>query len=198
MISAGLHVLFYALIAAASPLALTATLVVIRSDRPRTNGIAFLTGYLIGTAVACIVGLFVGSDGRCAHRLARVTRRGRVDDPARCRARHGRTENAGRRLRSLWRSGSSRSARRPGQPRPRAARSRSVDGSAPRLRRGRSRLLLTFLAMAAVTGAGRGYTGCHARSLYIGVGTALVSVPSPSWSSPASAQRTSSAAARAG
>ena len=43
VIRAGAHVLFYALIAAASPLALTATLVVIRSDRPRTNSIAFLT-----------------------------------------------------------------------------------------------------------------------------------------------------------
>ena len=46
MIHAGVHVVFYAIIAAASPLVLTATFVVIRSDRPRTNGIAFLTGFL--------------------------------------------------------------------------------------------------------------------------------------------------------
>jgi hypothetical protein len=44
VISATAYVLFYALVAAASPLVLTATLVVIRSERPRTNGIAFLIG----------------------------------------------------------------------------------------------------------------------------------------------------------
>jgi hypothetical protein len=60
MIHAALHVLFYALIAAASPLVLTATFVVIRSDRPRTNGIAFLTGFLLGSVVACVLGLLVG------------------------------------------------------------------------------------------------------------------------------------------
>ena len=46
---ATVHVLVYALAAAASPLVLTATFVVIRSDRPRTNGIAFLSGFLLGT-----------------------------------------------------------------------------------------------------------------------------------------------------
>ena len=50
---ATVHVLFYALAAAASPLVLTATFVVIRSDRPRTNGIAFLSGFLLGTSLAC-------------------------------------------------------------------------------------------------------------------------------------------------
>ena len=50
------HVLVYAAAAAASPLVLTATFVVIRSDRPRTNGIAFLVGFLLGTALACGVG----------------------------------------------------------------------------------------------------------------------------------------------
>jgi hypothetical protein len=54
------HVLLYALAAAASPLVLTATFVVIRSDRPRTNGIAFLVGFLLGTALACGVGLAIG------------------------------------------------------------------------------------------------------------------------------------------
>jgi Sap, sulfolipid-1-addressing protein len=34
--------------------------VVIRSDRPRTNGIAFLVGFLLGTALACGVGLIIG------------------------------------------------------------------------------------------------------------------------------------------
>lgn len=57
---AGWHVLFYAVVAAASPLVLTATFVVIRSDRPRTNGIAFLSGFLLGTCIACGLGLLVG------------------------------------------------------------------------------------------------------------------------------------------
>ena len=60
MIHAGAQVLFYGLAAAASPLALTATFVVIRSERPRTNGIAFLSGFLLGTAIACGLGLAVG------------------------------------------------------------------------------------------------------------------------------------------
>jgi hypothetical protein len=57
---AGFHVVFYAIVAAASPLVLTATFLVIRSSRPRTNGIAFLIGFLLGTALACVVGLIVG------------------------------------------------------------------------------------------------------------------------------------------
>ena len=60
MIDAGFHVVLYAIVAAASPLVLTATFVVIRSARPRTNGIAFLIGFVFGTTLACIVGLIVG------------------------------------------------------------------------------------------------------------------------------------------
>jgi hypothetical protein len=60
VIDAGGHVLFYALAAAASPLVLTATFVVIRSVRPRTNGIAFLSGFLVGTTIACGLGLVLG------------------------------------------------------------------------------------------------------------------------------------------
>jgi Sap, sulfolipid-1-addressing protein len=60
VINAGAHVLFFALAAAASPLALTATFVVIRSLRPRTNGIAFLSGFLLGTTIAAGLGLVVG------------------------------------------------------------------------------------------------------------------------------------------
>jgi Sap, sulfolipid-1-addressing protein len=52
--------LFFALAAAASPLALTATFVVIRSARPRTNGIAFLSGFLLGTMIAAGLGLVLG------------------------------------------------------------------------------------------------------------------------------------------
>ena len=60
MSHAGIHVLVYAIAAAASPLVLTATFVVIRSARPRTNGIAFLSGFLLGTTVACGLGLLLG------------------------------------------------------------------------------------------------------------------------------------------
>jgi Sap, sulfolipid-1-addressing protein len=60
VISAGGHVLVYALAAAASPLVLTATFVVIRSERPRSSGIAFLSGFLLGTVIACGLGLFLG------------------------------------------------------------------------------------------------------------------------------------------
>jgi hypothetical protein len=57
---AGAHVLVYALAAAASPLALTATFVAIRSEHPRRNGIAFLSGFLLGTTIACGLGLVLG------------------------------------------------------------------------------------------------------------------------------------------
>ncbi len=60
MNDAGFHVVLYAIVAAASPLVLTATFLVIRSARPRTNGIAFLIGFVFGTALACILGLIVG------------------------------------------------------------------------------------------------------------------------------------------
>ncbi len=60
MTQAFAYVLFYGIIAAASPLVLTATIAIIESDRPRTNGIAFLSGFLVGTALACLAGLIVG------------------------------------------------------------------------------------------------------------------------------------------
>ncbi len=60
VISATAYILFYALVAAASPLVLTATLVVLRSERPRTNGIAFLTGFLLGTTIAAALALILG------------------------------------------------------------------------------------------------------------------------------------------
>jgi len=53
-------VLFYALIAGLSFIALTAVLVVIRSERPRTNGIAFLIGFLLGTTFGAFLGLMLG------------------------------------------------------------------------------------------------------------------------------------------
>jgi hypothetical protein len=60
VLHAGVHVLVYSLAAAASPLVLTATFLVIRSERPRTNSIAFLTGFMIGTTLACLLGLAIG------------------------------------------------------------------------------------------------------------------------------------------
>lgn len=54
------HVLVYAVAAAVSPIVLTATFVVLRSERPRGNGIAFLSGLLLGTCIACGLGLLIG------------------------------------------------------------------------------------------------------------------------------------------
>jgi len=60
VIYAGLEILFYGLAAAASAVGLSATLVAVRSGRPRTNAIAFLSGFVLGTAIACGLGLAVG------------------------------------------------------------------------------------------------------------------------------------------
>jgi hypothetical protein len=60
VIGAAAHVVFFALAAAASPLMLTATFVAIRSARPRANGVAFLTGVLLGTTIASGLGLALG------------------------------------------------------------------------------------------------------------------------------------------
>jgi hypothetical protein len=60
VIHAGLEVLFYGLASALSGLVLSATFVAIRSQRPRTNAIAFLSGFLVGTVIACAIGLAVG------------------------------------------------------------------------------------------------------------------------------------------
>jgi hypothetical protein len=53
----GGHVLVYAVAAAVSPILVTATFIVLRSERPRGNGIAFLSGLLLGTSIACALGL---------------------------------------------------------------------------------------------------------------------------------------------
>lgn len=60
MTQATIHILFYALIAAASPLALAATLVVIENERPRVSSIAFTVGFLVGATVAAGLGLLLG------------------------------------------------------------------------------------------------------------------------------------------
>ena len=60
MISATGHVLFYAFVAAASPLVMAATLVMIRSERQRANSISFLSGFALGTTLAAVLGLMLG------------------------------------------------------------------------------------------------------------------------------------------
>ncbi len=60
MIHAGAEVLLYGLAAAASALVLAATFAVIRSERPRSNGIVFLSGFVFGTVIACGFGLALG------------------------------------------------------------------------------------------------------------------------------------------
>ncbi len=60
MIEGAAYVVFYGIIAAVSPLVMSATFIVIRSERKRTNGLAYLTGFVLGTAIACIIGLVLG------------------------------------------------------------------------------------------------------------------------------------------
>jgi Sap, sulfolipid-1-addressing protein len=55
------RILLYALIAAASPVTLLATLVVLGSGRGRVNGLAFAIAFLLGQALAFIVVFFLGS-----------------------------------------------------------------------------------------------------------------------------------------
>jgi hypothetical protein len=175
LINAGAHVLFYAVIAAASPLVLTATFVVIRSDSPRTNGIAFLSGFLLGTALACLVGLVVGE-----------TVVNRLDSHE--AVENGLTFLLGVALllvglqqrkappRAAAEGGSRGSAILAGLSRVRPAAAFSMAGLLGF--GGPKRLVLTLLAMAAVSGASLG----HAEDLtlvvlYIAVATVLVSMP---------------------
>jgi Sap, sulfolipid-1-addressing protein len=56
-----LRTLAYALLAAASPLTVLATLVVLTSGRGRLNGTVFLTSFLLGQVGVCVAGFFVSS-----------------------------------------------------------------------------------------------------------------------------------------
>ncbi len=56
-----LQVLFYALVAAASPLALTSTLVVLRSRRGRLNGFIFAAAFLFGGGFVWLILLSLGA-----------------------------------------------------------------------------------------------------------------------------------------
>ena len=175
MIYAGAEVLFYALAAAASALVLAATFVVIRSERPRTNGIVFLSGFVFGTAIACGLGLALGQ--------AAVAR---FDSHETFRA----VATVGLGL-ALLAVGLQARRTRPTGPVARSSRAAAiVDGlgnvgpaasfSMAGLLGfgGPKRLVLTFLAMASVTDAGlRDVVDVSLVAVYIAVSTALVSVP---------------------
>ena len=167
--------MFYAIIAAASPLVVTATFVVIRSDRPRTNGIAFLAGFLIGTALACLVGLVVGSTA-----VARLDSRSGVENLL--------TLMLGAALLVVGLKA------RTAPPRPvsdGSSRSAAILAGLAHVKPaaalsmaallgfgGPKRLLLTLLAMAAVTEADLGKPADTTLVLlYMGVATILVTVP---------------------
>jgi hypothetical protein len=174
VIYAGAHVLFYALAAAASPLALTATFVVIRSDRPRTNGVAFLGGFLLGTTIACGVGLVLGQAA-----VERLDSHGTVEEVLTLllgvallvvglQTRHASPppESEGSRASAILTG--------LGHVRPAAAFSLAglLGFGGPK------RLVLTVLAMAAVSGASLGdVEDLTLVVVYIAVATVLVTVP---------------------
>ena len=55
------RILLYGLVAAASPLTIVATLVVLGSGRGRRNGVAFAVAFLLGQSLAFFVALVVGA-----------------------------------------------------------------------------------------------------------------------------------------
>ena len=174
MIHAGGHVLFYALAAAASPLALTATFVVIRSERPRTNGIAFLSGFLLGTTIACGLGLALGQaavDRLDSHETVEgvlTLLLGVALLAVGLQARHAPPRSAAR--------GSRASAILAGLRNVRPAAAFSMAGLLGF--GGPKRLVLTFVAMATISEASLGDAEDLTLVLvYITVATVLVSVP---------------------
>jgi hypothetical protein len=175
VIDAAFHVLFYAIVAAASPLVLTATFLVVRGERPRTNGIAFLIGFVFGTTVACTIGLIVGQavvDKLDSHEtiedlltlalgvvLVIFGLRARARQPAPAGEGSSRTTAIMASLRHVH---------------PAAACSMAglLGFGGPK------RLLLTLLAMASINGAHQGHVANLTLALlYIAVATVLVWVP---------------------
>ena len=170
--------MLYAVAAAASPLVLTATFVVIRSEHPRRNGIAFLSGFLLGTTIACGIGLVAGQ--AVVERLdSHETIEGVVTlllgialliVGFQARRAPLRVEVGGRG------SGSRADAilAALGHVKPAAAFSMAglLGFGGPK------RLVLTFLAMASVSGASLGHVAnLTLVAVYIGVATVLVWVP---------------------
>src|SRR3954468_17986940 len=60
MVETAFRVVLYALVAATSPLALGATVGVLKSSRPRINGLVFAAGFLAGQAVFCLLAFVIG------------------------------------------------------------------------------------------------------------------------------------------
>lgn len=174
MIYTGAQVLFYALCAALSPMILAATFLVLRSERPRRNGIAFLSGFVIGTAIACVVGLVLGDafverlDAHDTFKSVVTLGLGLVLIAVGLQARHA-----------------------PPQPEARSSRAAAIlatlgnVGPAATFSMagllgfgGPKRLVLTLLAMTAVSQASlRNVVDLTLVALYIAVATVLVSVP---------------------
>jgi hypothetical protein len=168
------HVLLYAVAAAASPLVLVATFEVLRSERPRANGIAFLSGLVVGTCIACGLSLLLGNA-----MVKRIDSHGTIEAVVTLllgvvllvfglRAQHSspRPETEGSSRASAIFAGL-------GNVRPPAAFS-----MAALLGLGPKRLVFTFLAMASISEAGIG--GAADITLivtYIVIATALVWVP---------------------
>ena len=175
MIYAGAEVLFYALAAAASALVLAATFVVIRSERPRTNGIAFLSGFVFGTLIACGLGLALGQ--------AAVSR---FDSHETFKA----VATVGLGL-ALLVVGHQTPQTRQAEPEVRSSRAAAIVGGLGNVGPaasfsmagllgfgGPKRLVLTFLAMASITEAGlRDIVDIPLVAGYVVVSTMLVSVP---------------------
>jgi hypothetical protein len=60
MLDTTIRVVLYGLVAATSPLALGATLAVLKSKQPRINGSAFAIGFLAGQSAVIVLAFFVG------------------------------------------------------------------------------------------------------------------------------------------
>lgn len=174
MIYVGAQVIFYALVAAASPLVLAATFLVIRSDKPRRRGIAFLSGFVIGTIIACVMGLFLG-----------MTFVERLDS-------HDKVKVVVTLLLGIALLVVGMRARRATEPaQPRSSRASAILASLGNVGPaatfsmagllgfgGPKRLVLTFLAMASVSEASIRYIfDLTLVAMYLVVSTALVSVP---------------------
>jgi hypothetical protein len=167
-------VLFFALAAAASPLALTAALVVLQSRHPRRNGVAFLGGFLLGTAIACGLGLAIGQaavDRLDSHQVFEgllTLVLGAALVVVGLRARHASPRQASQSSRT--------SAILAGLANVRPAAAFSMAGLLGF--GGPKRLLLTFLAMASISDASLGdVADVTLVAVYIAVATLVVSVP---------------------
>ncbi len=175
MIAAVAQVLVYGLAAAASALVLSATFLVVRSERPRINGIAFLTGFMVGTLLACGLGFRLGQTvvnrvpSHDALRTAVTLGLGIALVVIGFRARHAppptpeaRSTRATAILDGLRTVGPAASASMAGL----------LGFGGPK------RLLLTVLAMATVTDAGVGkIADAGLVAIYVVISTLLVSVP---------------------